>query len=90
MLAMLKMLKNSDRNWRGANNASFFLIPINVAGGTGPNQGRFATLGRNTFRVPAYYEFDISLMKDTPVGKRKSESELVDVPCVSNGFCGAA
>jgi hypothetical protein len=32
MLAMLKMLKNSDRNWRGANNASFFLIPINVAG----------------------------------------------------------
>ena len=38
---------------QGANNATdFFSIPIHVAGGTGPNQGRFGTLGRNTFRGP--------------------------------------
>jgi hypothetical protein len=36
---------------RGADNASFFSIPIGVPGGTGPNQGRFGTLGRNTFRI---------------------------------------
>ena len=64
---------------RGADNASFFSIPINVPGGTGPNQGRFGTLGRDTFRGPAFYDFDVSLVKDTPVGTRKSGGELVDV-----------
>jgi len=49
----------------GAGNASYFSIPINVAGGTGPNQGRFGTLGRNTFRGPAFRNFDVSLMKET-------------------------
>src|ERR1035437_1231400 len=39
---------------QGANNASYFSIPINIPGGTGPNQGRFGTLGRNTFRGPGY------------------------------------
>jgi hypothetical protein len=37
---------------RGENNASFFYIPIHVPGGTGPNQGRYGTLGRNTFFSP--------------------------------------
>jgi hypothetical protein len=55
---------------RGSNNASFFNVPINVPGGTGPNQGRFGTLGRNTFRGPAYYDFDVALIKDTPIGHR--------------------
>ena len=55
---------------RGANNNSFFLIPIGVSGGTGPNQGRFGTLGRNTFRGPGYHNFDMALIKDTPFGKR--------------------
>lgn len=55
---------------RGPNNASFFFIPINVPGGSGPNQGRFGTLGRDTFRGPAYYDFDVALIKDTPVGRR--------------------
>ncbi len=64
---------------RGAGNASFFSIPINVPGGTGPNQGRFGTLGRDTFRGPAFYDFDVSLVKDTPVGTRKSGGELADV-----------
>jgi hypothetical protein len=54
----------------GANNASFFYIPINVPGGTGPNQGRFGTLGRNTFRGPDYHDYDVALIKDTPFGHR--------------------
>ena len=40
---------------RGANNSSFFFLPINVPGGTGPNSGRFGTLGRNTFRGPGFH-----------------------------------
>jgi len=64
---------------QGANNATaFFSIPIHVAGGTGPNQGRFGKLGRNTFRGPAFYNFDFALIKDTPVGHRKSGAERVD------------
>ncbi|HLW85468.1 MAG TPA: carboxypeptidase-like regulatory domain-containing protein [Candidatus Sulfotelmatobacter sp.] len=54
----------------GANNASFFNIPINVPGGTGPNQGRFGTLGRDTFRGPGFHDFDAALIKDTPFGHR--------------------
>jgi hypothetical protein len=78
--------RHEDYFGRGADNASFFSIPINVAGGTGPNQGQFGTLGRNTFRGPAYYDFDISLVKDTPVGKRKSGSELIDIQFRSEFF----
>jgi hypothetical protein len=64
----------------GANNAAqFFFVPIQVAGGSGPNQGRFGTLGRNTFRGPAYYNFDFALIKDTPVGRRKSGAERMDL-----------
>lgn len=60
----------------GANNASdFFFIPIHVPGGTGPNQGRFGTLGRDTFRDPAYYDFDFALIKDTPFGRRSSGAD---------------
>jgi hypothetical protein len=51
-----------------SNNASFFSIPIDVAGGTGPNRGRFGSLGRDTFRGPAFHQFDVSLVKDTPIG----------------------
>ena len=51
----------------GANNASFFSIPINVPGGTGPNQGVFGTLGRNTFRGPGLHNLDMALIKDTPL-----------------------
>jgi Carboxypeptidase regulatory-like domain/TonB dependent receptor len=53
-----------------AGNRSFFSIPINVPGGTGPNSGRFGTLGRNTFRGPGYHDYDIALIKDTPFGHR--------------------
>ena len=48
----------------------YFSIPIDVPGGTGPNQGRFGTLGRNTFRGPGYYDFDFALIKDTTLGSR--------------------
>jgi hypothetical protein len=55
---------------RGADNASFFSIPIGIPGGTGPNQGRFGELGRNTFRGPAFHNFDVALTKDTLFGHR--------------------
>ena len=55
---------------RGVGNSSFFYIPIDVPGGTGPNQGRFGTLGRNTFRGPGLYDLDMALIKDTTVGSR--------------------
>lgn len=55
---------------RGANNASFFSIPLNLPGGTGPNHGRFGTLGRDTFRGPGFHDLDFSLIKDTPFGRR--------------------
>ena len=55
----------------GANNTSFFYIPIDIPGGTGPNQGRFGTLGRNTFRGPGLRNFDMALIKDTPLATRK-------------------
>jgi hypothetical protein len=54
----------------GAANASFFHIPINVPGGTGPNHGRFGSLGRNTFRGPSLRDLDLALIKDTPLGRR--------------------
>jgi hypothetical protein len=60
----------SDYFGRGDNNASFFNIPINLPDGTGPNHGRFGTLGRSTFRGPAFHNFDIALIKDTPFGHR--------------------
>lgn len=64
---------------RGANNASFFSIPIGIPGGSGPNSGRFGTLGRNTFRGPAYYDFDYALIKTTPLGHRRSGLERADL-----------
>ncbi|HZZ39558.1 MAG TPA: TonB-dependent receptor [Acidobacteriaceae bacterium] len=64
---------------RGADNASFFSIPIDIPGGTGPNSGRFGTLGRNTFRGPAYYDFDYALIKSTPFGRRASGVERTDL-----------
>jgi hypothetical protein len=70
----------------GADNASFFSIPINVPGGTGPNQGVFGSLGRNTFRGPAFYDYDFSLIKDTPVGRRSAGGELFDVQFRSEFF----
>ena len=62
--------ERQDYFGQGANNASFFNIPINVPGGTGPNLGRFGTLGRDTFRGPAFHDFDFALIKDTPFGHR--------------------
>ena len=55
---------------RGANNTSFFAIPIDVPGGTGPNQGRLGLLGRDTFRGPPFHNFDVALIKHTRFGTR--------------------
>ena len=65
---------------QGANNAAdYFSIPIHIAGGSGPNQGRLGTLGRNTLRGPAYYDFDFAFIKDTAFGHRKSGTERMDL-----------
>jgi len=71
--------RREDYFGRGAENPSYFSIPINVAGGSGPNAGRFGTLGRNTFRGPAYYDFDYAVIKDTAIGRRKNGVEAADV-----------
>ena len=71
--------RREDYFGEGAQNASYFSIPIGIAGGTGPNSGRFGTLGRNTFRGPAYYNFDYSLIKTTPIGRRRSGLEAADL-----------
>jgi hypothetical protein len=55
---------------RGAQNASFFYVPVNVPGGTGPNHGRFGTLGRDTFRGPGMHDLDLALIKNTPLAVR--------------------
>jgi hypothetical protein len=62
-----------------ANAGAYFSIPIHIAAGTGPNQGRFGTLGRDTFRGPAYYDCDFALIKDTPFGRRSSGAERMDL-----------
>jgi Carboxypeptidase regulatory-like domain len=70
----------------GDNGIAFFSIPVHLAGGTGPNQGRLGTLGRNTFRGPAFYNFDFALIKDTPFGRRKSGAERMDLQFRSEFF----
>jgi hypothetical protein len=64
---------------RGTSNTSYFSIPIGISGGSGPNSGRFGTLGRNTFRGPAYYDFDYALIKTTSIGRRQSGLERADL-----------
>ena len=71
--------RREDYFGRGTNNSSFFSIPIGIPGGTGPNSGRFGTLGRNTFFGPAYYDFDYALIKSTPFGHRPSGVERGDI-----------
>ncbi len=70
----------------GDNGIDFFSIPVHIPDGTGPNQGRFGTLGRNTFRGPAFYNFDFALIKDTPFGRRKSGAERMDIQFRSEFF----
>ena len=71
--------RREDYFGRGAANSSYFSIPINIPGGTGPNSGRFGTLGRNTFFGPAYYDFDYAVIKSTPFGHRASGIEAGDI-----------
>jgi hypothetical protein len=70
----------------GDNGVDFFSIPVHVAGGSGPNQGRLGALGRNTFRGPAFYNFDFAFIKDTPFGRRKSGAERMDLQFRSEFF----
>ena len=57
-------------------NGDFFSIP----------QGSFGTLGRNSFRGPAFYDYDFALIKDTPFGRRKSGAERIDLQFRSEFF----
>ncbi|HTA80364.1 MAG TPA: carboxypeptidase regulatory-like domain-containing protein [Terracidiphilus sp.] len=78
----LSTARNNRQDYfgEGANNATdFFSIPIHMTGGTGPNSGYFGTVGRNSFRGPAYYDFDYAVIKDTPFGERRSGAERVDL-----------
>jgi hypothetical protein len=68
------------------NGVDFFAAPVHLAGGSGPNQGRLGTLGRNTFRGPAFYNFDFAFIKDTPFGQRKSGAERMDLQFRSEFF----
>jgi hypothetical protein len=61
----------------GSHNADFFHIPIGVPGGTGPNQGVFGTLGRDTFRAPGLHDLDFSLIKDTAFGHRGNTEAMI-------------
>ena len=77
----------ADYFGHGADDAAdFFSIPVHLAGGTGPNQGRFGAIGRDTFRGPAFYDYDFALIKDTPFGTRKSGAERVDLQFRSEFF----
>jgi Carboxypeptidase regulatory-like domain/TonB dependent receptor len=60
----------ADYFGRGTNNFSFFNIPINIPDGSGPNHGRFGTLGRDTFRGPGFRDVDVAVIKNTPFGHR--------------------
>jgi len=63
---------------KGASNPSYFTVPTNLAGCTGPNRGRFGSLGRDTFRGPGFYNFDFALIKDTlfEVGSARKSMNL--------------
>jgi hypothetical protein len=78
----LSTARKDRKDYFGAgplNGPAYFSIPIFVTGGTGPNDGRFGTLGRNSFRGPAFYNFDFAFIKDTPFGRRSSGSERMDL-----------
>jgi hypothetical protein len=70
----------------GDNGGDYFSIPVHLANGTGPNQGVFGTLGRNSFRGPAYYDYDFALIKSTPFGRRSSGAERTDLQFRSEFF----
>ena len=39
----------------------------------------FGSLGRNTFRGPAFYNYDFAFIKDTPFGKGKGGADLFNL-----------
>jgi hypothetical protein len=70
--------ERDDYFGQGANNASYFSIPINVPGGTGLFHGRAGTLGRNTFTGPHFSTLDLALSKSTPLAKTLSLEARVE------------
>jgi hypothetical protein len=60
----------------GDANPSFFSIPIHLPDGTGPNQGRFGMLGRDSFRGPGLHNLDVALTKDTELAPRRGAEPI--------------
>lgn len=61
---------------RSAENARYFTVPIGIAGGSGPFQGRAGTLGRNTFRGPAYRDLDLAIFRTFGLGGKPERAHL--------------
>jgi hypothetical protein len=68
-LSTARMNREDYFGMGSANASTYFSTPT----------GRFGTLGRNTFRGPAYYDYDFALIKDTPFGKRRNGAEITDL-----------
>ncbi len=60
--------------------------PCDPSGKCDTFESVFGTLGRNTFRGPAYYDYDFSLVKDSPIGKRAGGGDLLAVQFRSEFF----
>ena len=56
----------------GDNGVDFFSIPVHLPDGSGPHQGRLGTLGRNSFRGPAFYNFDLLSSRTHPSGAARA------------------
>jgi len=66
--------------WAGANNASFFAIPIGIAGGTGPNSP--GALERSAVIPFAARHITISILRSsrrTPIGHREAVWRRADL-----------
>jgi len=55
------------------------MFPLVFPAAPDRNPGALGTLGRNTLRGPAYYDFDFALIKTTPIGHRESGLERADL-----------
>ena len=85
----LSTARNNRQDYfgHGGDNGVGFLLHSRLHGRRQRTQpGRFGTLGRNSFRGPAFYDYDFALIKDTPFGRRKSGAERVDLQFRSEFF----
>ena len=67
--------------WRGRQQRRGFLssCPFIWQAERGRTRACLARSGRDSFRGPAYYNFDFAFIKDTPFGERRSGAERMDL-----------